>query len=355
MESKPTPSRISVREIAKRMGLSHATVSMALRGNTRVSAQTREKVRRYAESIGYRPDPMLGALAHYRQSKTRAAMKAGVAWINAWPDPDQLRKYREFDGYWKGAQSEAEKFGYRMEEFRMGPDCSPGRLHRILQARGIRGILLPPHRDHPDWEDFPWKEYAVVRMGRSLKSPQTHLVASNQLANAMLAFTAMRERGYDRVAFATGRFELGPYGHLFGAGWIAAQEMIKPEERIPSFMFMLYPLEKRATLFRQWLDEFRPEAILTDVPQILEMLNQAGVRIPQDLGVAGTTLLDLDLDSGIDQHAEEIGRTGFLMLNSLINEGARGEPGVMRQLLVQGHWVDGSSLPHKRTEHDARS
>jgi len=89
MESERTPSRISVREIAKQLGLSHATVSMALRGNTRVAAATREEVRRYAESIGYRPDPMLGALAHYRQSKAGGAMKAGVAWINAWEDHER--------------------------------------------------------------------------------------------------------------------------------------------------------------------------------------------------------------------------------------------------------------------------
>jgi LacI family transcriptional regulator len=349
MESEPIPSRISIREIAKHMGLSHATVSMALRGNTRVSVQTREKVRRYAESVGYRPDPMLGALAHYRQSKTGGAMKAGVAWINAWEDPDRLRGYREFDRYWKGAKAEAEKFGYRLEEFRVGPECSPERLHRILEARGIYGILLPPHSVQPDWGGFPWENYAVVKMGRSLRSPVTHLVASDQMANAMLAYASMRDRGYHRIGFATGRFELMPHGHLFGAGWLAAQEMIPEEERIPSFGFMRYPGDQRTALFRQWLDEFQPDAILTDVPEILDMLDKVGIRVPEDIGVAVTTILDLEPDSGIDQHAEEIGRTAFLMLSSQINEGAKGEPKVLRQLLVQGDWVDGASLPRKNS------
>lgn len=349
MESERTPSRISVREIAKQLGLSHATVSMALRGNTRVAAATREEVRRYAESIGYRPDPMLGALAHYRQSKAGGAMKAGVAWINAWEDHERLRSYREFDGYWNGAKAEAEKFGYRMEEFRVGPECSPERLHRILETRGIYGILLPPHSVQPDWGDFPWENYAVVKMGRSLRSPSTHLVASDQMANAMLASKSMRDRGYQRIGFATGRFELVPHGHLFGAGWLAAQEMIPEEERIPSFGFMQYPSDQRTGLFRQWLDEFQPDAILTDVSEILDMLDKLEIRVPEDLAVAVTTVLDLKLDSGLDQHAEEIGRTAFLMLNSQINEGAKGEPSVLRQLLVQGDWVDGTSLPRKET------
>src|SRR5687768_2614450 len=123
MGSESIPPRISVREIAKQMGLSHATVSMALRGSPRVSPQTREEVRSYAQMIGYRPDPMLGALAHYRQSKAGGAMKAAIAWVNAWEDPDRLRSYREFDGYWKGAKAEAEKSGYRLEEFRVGLEC----------------------------------------------------------------------------------------------------------------------------------------------------------------------------------------------------------------------------------------
>jgi LacI family transcriptional regulator len=331
------------------MGLSHATVSMALRGNTRVSAQTREEVQRYAESIGYRPDPMLGALAHYRQSKAGGAMKAGIAWINAWADSERLRSYREFDEYWKGAKAEAEKFGYRLEEFRVGPECSPERLHRILEARGIYGILLPPHSVQPDWGRFPWENYAVVRIGRSLLSPITHMVASDQMANAMLAYDSMLARGYQRIGFATGRFELVSHGHLFGTGWLAAQEMIPEEERVPSFRFMLYPLEQRTALFRQWLDEFQPDAIFTDHPEILDLLEKLGIRVPQDLGVAVTTMLDLKADSGLDQHPMEIGRTAFLMLNSQINEGAKGEPKVLRRLLVQGDWVDGTSLPRKNT------
>ena len=276
-------------------------------------------------------------------------MKAGVAWINAWEDHERLRSYREFDGYWNGAKAEAEKFGYRMEEFRVGPECSPERLHRILETRGIYGILLPPHSVQPDWGDFPWENYAVVKMGRSLRSPSTHLVASDQMANAMLASKSMRDRGYQRIGFATGRFELVPHGHLFGAGWLAAQEMIPEEERIPSFGFMQYPSDQRTGLFRQWLDEFQPDAILTDVSEILDMLDKLEIRVPEDLAVAVTTVLDLKLDSGLDQHAEEIGRTAFLMLNSQINEGAKGEPSVLRQLLVQGDWVDGTSLPRKET------
>ncbi len=347
MGSESIPPRISVREIAKQMGLSHATVSMALRGSPRVSPQTGAEVRRYAEMIGYRPDPMLGALAHYRQSKAGGAMKAAIAWVNAWENPDRLRSYREFDGYWNGAKAEAEKSGYRLEEFRVGRECSPEHLHRILEARGICGLLLPPHLIQPDWGKFPWGNYSVVKLGRSLSLPTAHLVTSDQMANAMLAYRSIRHRGYRRIGFATEQLEFLPPNHLFGAGWLLAQKLMPVEERIPSFEFLRHQRNQHAELFGKWLDEFRPEAILTDFPGIPQLLDILGIRVPGDVGLAGTTIRDLEVDSGIDQHPEEIGRTAFLMLNGLINEGIKGEPKLRRQLLVQGDWVDGTSLPAK--------
>ena len=268
MDPEPSSRRMSLREIGVQLGLSHVTVSLALKENKLVSAKTRERVRRYVESIGYRPDPMLGALAHYRQSKAKRAMKAGVAWINAWPDHDRLRSYREFDGYWEGAKAEAEKSGYWLEEFRVGPECSPERLHRILDTRGVRGILLPPHAVQPDWGTFPWEDYSVVRLGRSLQSPRTHLVASNQMGNAMLAHASMRDRGYRRIGFVTGRLELVPNGHLFGVGWMAAQKMAPDEEPVPALTVMSYPVERRAEHFRRWLDHHLVDAILSDLPEI---------------------------------------------------------------------------------------
>jgi urease gamma subunit len=77
------------------------------------------------------------------------------------------------------------------------------------------------------------------------------------------------------------------------------------------------------------------------------MLRKEKLSVPEDIALAATTILDTNVNAGIDQHPEEIGRVGFLMLNSLINDGSRGIPKIFRQILVEGSWVDGSSLPDK--------
>ena len=55
-------------------GVSHATVSRALAGDPRISAKTRERIRRLAEELGYRPN-----LAARRLSERRSRT-VGVAW-----------------------------------------------------------------------------------------------------------------------------------------------------------------------------------------------------------------------------------------------------------------------------------
>ena len=49
------------------------------------------------------------------------------------------------------------------------------------------------------------------------------------------------------------------------------------------------------------------------------------------------------LSSGLEAAGAE--PVAIMMLNSLINDGARGIPKIFRQILVEGSWVDGATLP----------
>ncbi|HEY1120224.1 MAG TPA: LacI family DNA-binding transcriptional regulator [Haloferula sp.] len=345
MTPEPESRRFSLRDIARQLGVSHAAVSMALRDSPRISAPLKEKIRNYAEQVGYRPDPMLTALASYRQSKSNPAIQAAIAWVNAWPEPDALRNFRGFDAYWHGASAAAEKFGYRLEEFRVGRECSPKRLHQILSTRGIRALLLPPHRDQPDWGDFPWSSYSLVRFGRSLGKPHTHVVTADQVANAMLAVREILKRGYHRVGLIIEEKRLHESGHLFEGGYALAQRLIPEKDRIPVMALGTSTAAERAKAIAAWIKKHKVEAIFTDLAEVPDLLGKQGIRIPDDVALAVTSVLDAQADAGIDQHPEEIGRVGFLMLNSLINDGARGIPKIFRQILVEGSWVDGSTLP----------
>ena len=75
------------------------------------------------------------------------------------------------------------------------------------------------------------------------------------------------------------------------------------------------------------------------------MLKRLGVRVPDDVGLAAFSVLDGGVDAGIDQNSAEIGRSALRLLTSLILHQERGLPSICRELLIEGRWVDGASLP----------
>lgn len=344
--SNPDPgSRPSLRDIASALGISHVAVSLALRDSPRISEKRRLEVKAMAEKLGYRPDPMLASLVAYRQSKRPAEIRSCLGWINQWDRPEDLRAHREFDQYWQGAGEAAEKLGYRLEEFRWPAGKSGRRLQSILQTRGVRGLLLPPHRNDMDLPDFDWGQFSLVRFGASVTSVRAHTVTSDQAHCARLAYEKAVELGYTRIGYVSDdKFEHNTRGH-FREGYLNAKEELVPRRnRLNTLMLGEKPSAHPAEL-RAWLKRDRPDAVITPVPFFKALTDQLGLRIPADLAVATTSLLDGGLDTGSDQNSHEIGRVAVSTLASLVLENQRGIPAYQRRILVEGRWVQGTSMP----------
>ncbi|MEO7101226.1 MAG: LacI family DNA-binding transcriptional regulator [Luteolibacter sp.] len=339
---------ITQRDIARASGVSNATVSLALRNSELLTKERCQEIQDIAQRMGYRPNPAAAELSRHKKNSKVAPTHAALAWINAWQPAEKLRSYRQFDFYWKGAEEAARKLGYHLEEFQLNNAVTPDRLHRILDARGIRGILLPPHPPQNEWTEFPWDCYSIVRFGRSLKNPASHIVSSDQVSNAMVAFARMRDLGYKRIGFMTNEDEMAwKAGHLSEAGFLMAQRMVPTRERIPICVVGELSNSGRAQLVAEWVRKHRIDAILSDSSQCPEILTKAHLRVPDDIGLACTNILDIPITAGINQNPAEIGRAGLLMLHSLITDNARGIPPMLTQMLVQGTWIDGGCLPPK--------
>lgn len=57
---------VSIEDIAQAAGVSHATVSRALRGSSRISPQVRERVQLLAQELGYTPNAVAQSLKGQR-------------------------------------------------------------------------------------------------------------------------------------------------------------------------------------------------------------------------------------------------------------------------------------------------
>jgi DNA-binding LacI/PurR family transcriptional regulator len=342
------PARVSLRDIANKIGVSHVTVSLALRGDPRISIARRQEIAAIAERLGYRPDPMLSSLSAYRQAKKPVEIRSTVAWINQWKNPRELRRLQEFDAYWCGARDYAARLGYRLDEFVIGRDMTPARLQQILLARNVRGILIPPHTNDLSLPDFDWSQFSVVRLGISVKQPRAHIVTSDQTNCAAMAFDRIWERGYRRIAYVTShRFDRNTGGN-FRAGYLSAQDVHVPLRRhLASFALSEENTPADVRALRKWLRTAKPDAIISALGNLQELLDHAGCRVPGDIGVAALSLLDGHFDSGVDQNSFEVGHVAMATLAGLIHQNERGIPQYCRRILVEGRWVDGASLPDR--------
>jgi LacI family transcriptional regulator len=343
----PIFNRVTIRDMAARLGVSHVTVSLALRDSVRISSDRRNQVQKLAKELGYRPDPMLSSLIVYRHGKRASHIQSALAWINHWEHPDGWRKIKDFEGYWRGASKAAEHFGYRLDEFVWRPDFTAQRFEKILQTRNICGVLIPPHPSQPDWGNLNWDNFSVIRFGLSVTSPHSHVVTSDHLRSIVSSIEKIYSYGYKRIGFVLpADFDIRSGGSYTG-GFIAAQRMFGLPHCLPA---LLTSYNVTSDAFEQklkyWLDKNKPDAILTVDKRILSALKQLGLRIPEDIAVAAATIHDIPLDAGVDQNSEEIGRVAAETLIGLINANERGRPIIPRRILIEGSWVDGNSLPN---------
>jgi DNA-binding LacI/PurR family transcriptional regulator len=343
---------VTLKDIAKRVGVSKSAISMALRNSHQISLERRREIQRVARQMGYAPDPFFSGLAAHRRGRVPLTDHGILAWVNHWDKPGHLRRFKEFNAYWQGASAAATRFGYRLDEVRWEAGCSPKRFERILLARGIEGVLIPPHNELLNWEDFDWNKFSAIRFGMSVQNPDSNLVTADVFRAVVMAIEKIYHHGYRRIGITVNEAFNERLGGTFLSGYYYAQALLNLKPALPPLLTVLTvrdaaDLERQKILLRQWLTRHQPDAILTADIELPALVRELGLRVPQDLAMAGTSTLDIPLTAGVDQHSEAVGRIAVEMLVKQINVNERGEPRDPVRILVESRWQDGSSLPAK--------
>lgn len=335
---------VTLRDIAAELGVSHVSVSKALRNLPGVSDALKSKIQAKADAMGYVPDPLLASLSRYRKNDQLFPIQSQLAWLNPWSGSATLRERKEFDLYWDGAIDSAQRLGYHIEAFN-ALELPVSRLQEIFKTRSIQGILIPPLRAPiVELEQFDWSNFAVVRFGQTNSDLKMHSVGSAQVENTILAWKRMRGLGYKRIGFVCEYFP----SRFFGAGYDWAQRQLKESHRLPLLAFDPEDeFERQQSIFAAWLVKHAPDAILTDNSETYDMLKNLGYRIPDEIGLATTSIHDTTINAGVDQCPYQIGRAAVRMLTGLIAERSYGLPDQCNETLIQGKWSDGAMLPQR--------
>jgi LacI family transcriptional regulator len=342
----PTSLPTTLRDIAAALGVSRTTVSLALKNNPQISESRRQEVQQMAIQMGYSPNPAATALAHLKQDSHGIPIHSSVAWINAWPRPEQLREHYENDCYWLGAEEALGKAGYRLDEFIVDADLTLPRLHAILIARNIQGIFIPPQSDFvaEDWAAFSWNEFSVVRIGRTMTAVESHMVGPDLAANAILAFHQIQQHGYQRIGFVG----MNHHNQASTAGALLVNSRVPLAQRVEPLLGETALMPEDQAKFQDWLRREKPDAIFSDQPALAAMLAKAGLRVPEDIGLVALCVTHGPTDAGIDPHGLATGQAAARLLLSLIRTHKYGLQQILKNVQIKGSWFDGSSLPPRQ-------
>src|ERR1044071_6083455 len=104
----------SLRSLARQLGVSAATVSLALRDSVRVGPATKKRVVQAARRAGYRSNPLVGSLMAALRRTSHAGFQGSLMAINVGDDiRPELTLYHRL--LFDGAKRRARELGYTLE------------------------------------------------------------------------------------------------------------------------------------------------------------------------------------------------------------------------------------------------
>lgn len=334
--------RVTLRDIARRADCHFTTVSLALRERPGIPAVTRERIRRIADELGYRPDPMLASLSSYRHERQSNRYRATVAWLTNFPTRTGWRSEEIYQEYFLGARDRAQELGFRLQEFWLREeDMTAARASQILAARGIEGIVVAPQPTAAEVLDLQWEHFSAVVIGYSVASPTLHMVCPNQYRCMKLTMENLLARAYRRIGLVMLQASDDRVDHNWLAGFLVGQQQLAPGDRVPPLFLGQWDEAE----FAAWLRRHRPDAIVSKCADALPSLRRLGYRLPQDLGAAFLTRVKASREiAGVNERPLEVGAAAVDYLAGMLHRNERGVPGQPRRLLIEGEWIDGKTV-----------
>jgi LacI family transcriptional regulator len=339
--------RPTLNDIARELGFSKNTISLGLRSNPQIPEATRERIRAVADRLGYRPNAVVSQLmAQLRSSRTNR-LQAKLALVNANLDEKAFRRHPTIPIYVEGCESRAASLGYDFDRFWLhDPELTADRWLRILQARGIKGLILVGLMDTnhlPDALGPVWRKLPCVVTGVRTREPALSYCCVDHYNLALLAFERALALGYRRPALVLDDVIDALVERRFSAGYATGQRMLPASRRIPPFADVNGP--GRAEMFRAWLARHRPDAIFTLYNSVIGWLKAAGMRIPEDVGVIQLEWRASRPDvAGMNQHNLVTGGAAVDMVVSQIHNNEAGVQEFPRATMIGATWVDGATL-----------
>jgi LacI family transcriptional regulator len=311
---------LTIKDIAKALGLSTSTVSRALRDSYEISPETKKLVLEYAEKNNYQPNPIALSLKE-RRSRSIGVIVCEIA--NSF-----------FSQAINGIESIAYNHGYNViiAQSRESFDREIMNL-QYLTSRSIDGLIISVStetRDFSSFKELSQKGMPIVFFDRVVDEVETHKVIVDNFKGAYDATAHLITSGYRQIAHVANSEQLsitrerlaGYKSALSDHGLEMNESLIKHCQHGGMILSEVEDAVNDLLKNRE-----KPDAIFASADKLttgcLRILKAKKYNVPGDIGLIGfsntdlTELLDPPL-SVVKQPAFEMGEIATSLLLQLI-------------------------------------
>ena len=337
---------VTLGDVARVADVHKATAARALNHDPRISVATREKVERAARTLGYRVNHLLAAWMSTRRKRVPVT-NAVLAYVTGNPTRYGWRPpASDLPDFHPGAAARAQEAGFTVEDFWLREKgMTPERFTGILRARNIQGVLIGrmPGSETTLLE-YDWSNFSVVALGISLAAPVFHRVRENHFHTASLAVSQCFQRGFRRIGLAFDRADdVGRMNDMWVGGFLSEQvKWPRGEYRLPPLLSHA-PDRKE---FMAWFKRHQPDVVIvSQANPVRDWLLSAKIRVPEDVGLVDLRCYDPQAGiTGVHYDFSQTGAVGVETLIGLMHRQERGVPVRPHEVLLQGSWIEGSTL-----------
>ncbi|WP_417599121.1 LacI family DNA-binding transcriptional regulator [Pararhodobacter oceanensis] len=269
---------VTIKDIGRKIGMSHATVSRALNNSPLVNPETFELVQRTAREMGYFPD------------NAARALRGSASNIVGFVLPDINNHF-----YSRIASVVGRHVADRGLQLVLATsDEDPAREERHLvelQRARARAIVITPTSALTKVSLDILRAIPTTQMVRRNPALATDLIAADDGQGVAQAVRHLLSRGHQRIAYIGGGPETLSTGSERLQGYLSAMQEGGVSAHARYDLGPPQPEFGRAATERLLRDPARPEAIVLGSSQLtigfLDAVRAAGLSVPQDLSFTG--------------------------------------------------------------------
>jgi LacI family transcriptional regulator len=299
-------SQITLKDIAKQLGITVSTVSRALKGYPDISPETKKTVLELAEKLHYRPNPIALNLRKNRSYSIGVIIPEVVHYF--------------FSTVISGIVETADEAGYSVILCQTNES-----YHREVREAGVLlssrvdGLLISLANETKQYEhlqEFLDLNIPLVMFDKICDSLDTSKVVVDDFEGSMKAVEHLIQQGYKRIAHIRGPF--GPSN---------AEERLKgylealKKHNLPIDEQLIFPCERvsyeEGYAFVKTMLHFQepPDAIFAVADWVaigaLQAIKDEGIRIPEQMGIIGFS--DWRMCTIVEPALSSIYQPGFQM------------------------------------------